>query len=153
MAQLTDGDHPLPCGATLTVRDGQPAEVRLGKVDLDTALYEAEEVTGIWIEHSRAIESDHYEVEPLGDQPTHWFDGNKGGRRLVRLVEMGISGGMGDHTYDGTYVTALGRGEHLEGEDAGGWPPFLGAGTWRDGWTGEPIPGARIEPLARVVPS
>lgn len=85
-------------------------------------------------------------VKPLEVQPTHWLKA-EGQTKLVRLVDLDIAGGGEGRYYSGLFTCALGREEHGEDEDALGWPPFLKDGVWYDGWTGEPIEGASVEPL------
>lgn len=214
---VPDGEHPLKCGATLTVAGGVPTRLALPSAGtFDDAMIEAEALTRVWIEevgepsrtarrggpercarpcgecsggghhfsdamvdfadenpeheaaklgiglwlvckHCDAWREDEDDledddgpgevtVEPLDAQPTHWFKA-EGQTKLVRLTELDIAGGDAEHSYSGTFPCALGREEHEEDEDALGWPPFLKDGAWRDGWTGEPLEGASVEPL------
>src|ERR1700734_494845 len=138
--KLPDGDHLLPCGATITVKGGVPVKLvtPLAHFDHSLAMTEAETFAGLWLYFD---DDDDADEEPGGAwivvvgevQPTHRFHGDAQGPREVRL--------------SGRFLCALDRAAHQEGEDALGWPPFLDGETWRDGWTGRPIPGARAEPL------
>lgn len=162
--KLHDGDHVLPSGATLTVRSGVPVKLRLEDPDDDaTAMTEAEELAGVWLEFVEGSDDEDvddddfatgYDVEVMEAQPTHRFVGGESrigsgsaSPYLVRLVEEDIAGGT-EARYHGRFLCALDREAHEEGEDAGGWPPFLDGDTWRDGWTGKPMPGARVEALS-----
>lgn len=167
--KLTDGDHLLPCGATLTVHGGLPKHLTMpgaGASDEEegdendgalvharwqafaTAWSQAEVASGLWLNEPKP-KGQLYEIALLDAQPTHTFSGDEDGAREVCLVECDVAGGV-EVPYSGRFTVALDRAAHYESEDAFGWPPFLRDGTWCDGWTGKPIEGAKAEALAHT---
>lgn len=157
---IHDGDHTLPCGARLTIENGVPTRLVVWSYNGDAglAMAEAEELLIAWYDFDEDTdadldeyaEDDVFTMTRMEAQPTHHFTDGEG-RRLVRFTEEQITGPHAGwdppiaSSYQGTYLCALDRDEHEE--DAGGWPPFLDNGVWRDGWTGLPIAGAKVEPI------
>src|ERR1700734_167476 len=97
--KLPDGDHLLPCGATITVKGGVPVKLvtPLAHFDHSLAMTEAETFAGLWLYFD---DDDDADEEPGGAwivvvgevQPTHRFHGDAQGPREVRLVELDIAG-------------------------------------------------------------
>lgn len=149
-----DGNHLLESGAILTVTGGVPISVEMRPgADVRDLSIEIERVTNVWIETVEGdMDEDDEPIEcsaagsrdlPLGAipirilemQPTHIFTDDRDGARLVRIVEE-----FGE-------TMALGRACFDEGE-SDEWSPWLRDGVWLDSWDDEPLPGARVEPLA-----
>ena len=138
---LVDGDHPLPCGAVVTVALGKPVTVMLNGADIDTATAEVEDRTRSWIEFlEERHASEPCPVELTRKQPTHIFKRADGPDELVFFSTEQEGSALGSLP-----PTANRRTEALDDE---GFPPYLDDnGVWRDSSNDELIPGARLEPL------